>query len=54
MNNALLRGGRRSAASDSWRRHTRLAELMKNMSYEVIPLRSTEEAVLAHVPTTIP
>ena len=54
MNNALLRAGRRSAASDSWRRHTRLAELMNNMSYEVIPLKSTEEAVLAHVPTTIP
>jgi len=45
-----VRGGTR----DSARRHTRLAELMRNVSYEVIPLRSTEQAVLAHVPTTIP
>ena len=30
------------------------AELLSNISYEVMPLKSTEEAVLASVPTTIP
>lgn len=54
MNNSLLRAGRRSPASDSRRRHTRLAELLRNVSYEVIPLRNTEAAVLAHVPAEIP
>jgi methylenetetrahydrofolate reductase (NADPH) len=39
---------------DSWRRHTKLAELLSKVSYEVMPFKSTEEAVLAHVPTTIP
>ncbi len=53
MNNSLLRAGRRSPAADSSRRHTRLAELLRNVSYEVIPLRNTEQAVLAHVPTAI-
>jgi len=40
--------------ADARRRHTRLAELLGNISYEVIPLESAEEAVLANVPTTIP
>jgi methylenetetrahydrofolate reductase (NADPH) len=31
-----------------------LAELLRNISYEVVPSRGTEEAVLASVPTTIP
>jgi methylenetetrahydrofolate reductase (NADPH) len=52
--NALLRAGRGNPAADSSRRHTRPAELMRNVSYEVIPLKNTEQAVLAHVPTTIP
>jgi methylenetetrahydrofolate reductase (NADPH) len=32
----------------------RLAELLSNVSYEVVPLKGAEEAVLASVPTTIP
>lgn len=32
----------------------RLAELLGNISYEVVPLKSAEDAVLASVPTTIP
>jgi methylenetetrahydrofolate reductase (NADPH) len=36
------------------RRHTTLAELLSNVSYEVIPFKSTEQAVLATVPTSIP
>lgn len=35
-------------------RHNKLAELLSNVSYEVIPLGSAEQAVLARVPTTIP
>jgi methylenetetrahydrofolate reductase (NADPH) len=35
-------------------RHGRLAELLGNVSYEVVPLKGAEQAVLAHVPTTIP
>jgi methylenetetrahydrofolate reductase (NADPH) len=31
-----------------------LADLMRNISYEVTPLRGTEKAVLAHVPTGVP
>lgn len=41
-------------AADSWRRHSKLAELLSNVSYEVVPFKNTEEAVLANVPTTIP
>jgi len=41
-------------AADSRRRHNKLAELLSNVSYEVIPLESAEQAVLARVPTTIP
>ena len=32
----------------------RLAELLGNVSYEVVPLKGAEEAVLASVPTAIP
>jgi methylenetetrahydrofolate reductase (NADPH) len=52
VSNGLLRAGR--WAGDSRRRSTRLAELLSNVSYEVMPFKSTEEAVLASVPTTIP
>jgi methylenetetrahydrofolate reductase (NADPH) len=38
----------------SRRRHGKLAELLGNISYEVMPFKSTEQAVLANVPTTIP
>lgn len=31
-----------------------LAELLSNVSYEVMPFKSTEQAVLANVPTSIP
>jgi methylenetetrahydrofolate reductase (NADPH) len=41
-------------AADSGRRQTRLAALLSNVSYEVVPLKNTEQAVLAHLPTTIP
>jgi methylenetetrahydrofolate reductase (NADPH) len=34
-------------------RQNRLAELLGNVSYEVVPLKGAEAAVLAHVPTTI-
>ncbi len=36
------------------RRGSSFAELLGNVSYEVMPLRSTADTVLAHVPTTIP
>ncbi len=39
---------------DSGRRHASLAELVRNISYEIMPLRNTEQAVLADVPTTVP
>jgi methylenetetrahydrofolate reductase (NADPH) len=32
----------------------KLAELLGNVSYEVMPLRTTEQAVLTHVPASIP
>jgi methylenetetrahydrofolate reductase (NADPH) len=32
----------------------KLAELLRNVSYEVVPFKSTEQAVLASVPTAIP
>jgi methylenetetrahydrofolate reductase (NADPH) len=35
-------------------RPSKLGELLTNVSYEVVPLRTTEDAVLAHVPTSIP
>lgn len=31
-----------------------LAEALRHVSYEVLPLRGTEEAVVAHVPTDVP
>ena len=41
-------------AAGTRRRHTKLAALLNNVSYEVVPLKSAEQAVLAHVPTSIP
>jgi methylenetetrahydrofolate reductase (NADPH) len=38
----------------SARQHTTLATLLNFVSYEVIPLRRTAEAVLGRVPTTVP
>ncbi|MBX6355552.1 MAG: methylenetetrahydrofolate reductase [Micromonosporaceae bacterium] len=38
----------------SWRRHRGLADLLRNVSYEIVPFRSTEQAVLDNIPTTIP
>lgn len=40
--------------TDSSSRRGRLAELLSNISYEVVPFASTERAVLACVPTSIP
>lgn len=60
VSNDSLRAGLRKPmniqrwTADSWRRHTKLAELLGNISYEVMPFKSTEQAVLADVPTTIP
>jgi methylenetetrahydrofolate reductase (NADPH) len=48
------RPGSQRWAGDAWRRSPRLAELLRNVSYEVLSFKSTEEAVLAHVPTSIP
>ncbi|NKQ51412.1 5,10-methylenetetrahydrofolate reductase [Amycolatopsis sp. K13G38] len=36
------------------RRRSRLAGLVHDMSYEVMPFKNTERDVLAHVPTTVP
>jgi methylenetetrahydrofolate reductase (NADPH) len=36
------------------RRRSRLAELLGNVSYELMPFKSTEQIVLAEVPTDIP
>lgn len=36
------------------RRRSRLAALLRNVSYEVMPFKSTEQTVLAEVPTDIP
>jgi methylenetetrahydrofolate reductase (NADPH) len=41
-------------AADPRRRHSKLAELLSNVSYEVMPFKNTEQGVLASVPTTIP
>ncbi|MFI5613467.1 methylenetetrahydrofolate reductase [Amycolatopsis sp. NPDC051903] len=38
----------------SQRRRPSPAELVRTMSYEVMPFRGTEQAVLEHVPTTVP
>jgi methylenetetrahydrofolate reductase (NADPH) len=37
-----------------WRRQGTLADLLRNVSYEVVPFKSTEQAVVENVPTTIP
>src|SRR5436190_16237274 len=36
------------------RRPSRLADLVRHISYEVTPLRGAEQAVLADVPTIVP
>ncbi len=60
MSNGLLRAGWsrpitiRRRAADSRRRPTKLGELLRNVSYEIMPFTSTADAVLAHVPTTVP
>jgi methylenetetrahydrofolate reductase (NADPH) len=41
-------------ATESGQRHGRLADLLRNVSYEVMPFKSTERAVLETVPRTIP
>ncbi len=41
-------------APGSGRRHPNLADLVHHMSYEVMPFKSTEQAVLANVPATVP
>lgn len=38
----------------SSRRRSNLADLVNNMSYEVMPFKNTERDVLEHVPTTVP
>ncbi|MEW2508199.1 methylenetetrahydrofolate reductase [Amycolatopsis sp. NPDC047767] len=38
----------------SGRRRPDLADLVRTMSYEVMPFRGTESAVLEHVPTAVP
>src|SRR5262245_18658542 len=40
--------------ADSERRRANLADLVRNVGYEVMPLKNAEQAVLASVPTTIP
>ncbi|MBX6389458.1 MAG: methylenetetrahydrofolate reductase [Frankia sp.] len=42
------------AAGAPRRRPADLADLVRNISYEVMPFKSTEQAVLEHVPTTVP
>jgi methylenetetrahydrofolate reductase (NADPH) len=41
-------------AADSGRRRPNLADLVRNVSYEVMPFKNAEQAVIANVPTTIP
>jgi methylenetetrahydrofolate reductase (NADPH) len=41
-------------ATPSRRRHGTLAELLRRISYEVVPFKSTEKAVVENLPTTIP
>lgn len=38
----------------SRRRRSRLAELLRDISYEVMPFKNTEQSVLTHVPTDVP
>lgn len=35
-------------------RHSALAELVRSISYEVMPFKNTEQAVVEHVPTSVP
>lgn len=41
-------------AAGSRRRRSSLIDLVRNISYEIMPFKNTEHAVLEHVPTTIP
>jgi methylenetetrahydrofolate reductase (NADPH) len=41
-------------AANSRRQQSFLADLLRNASYEVVPLKSAEQAVVANVPTTVP
>jgi methylenetetrahydrofolate reductase (NADPH) len=41
-------------AVSSWRRRSTLIDLARNISYEVMPFKNTEQAVVTNVPTTIP
>ncbi|GLY65546.1 methylenetetrahydrofolate reductase [Amycolatopsis taiwanensis] len=41
-------------AAGSRRRHSNLADLVHNMSYEVMPFRNTERDVVENVPITVP
>ena len=49
MGNGLLGAGWAKSS-----RTTKLGELLSNVSYEVVPFRTTEDAVLSTVPRTIP
>ncbi|MCI2415868.1 methylenetetrahydrofolate reductase [Saccharopolyspora sp. K220] len=44
----------REEVADGSRRRSDLAELVRNISYEVMPFKKTEQDVLTHVPTTVP
>jgi methylenetetrahydrofolate reductase (NADPH) len=41
-------------AAGTRRRRSRLADLLRNMSYEVMPFKNTEQDVVDNVPTTVP
>lgn len=41
-------------AAGSHRRGSQLADLLRNISYEVMPFKNTEQDVVEHVPTTVP
>ena len=49
MGDGLVRAGWSRAS-----RRDKLGELLSNISYEVMPFKTTEDAVLASVPTTVP
>ncbi|WP_199432004.1 methylenetetrahydrofolate reductase [Qaidamihabitans albus] len=44
----------RQDTAGSRRRRSALAGLVRNISYEVMPFKNTEESVLAHVPAAVP
>ncbi|MBB3662445.1 MULTISPECIES: methylenetetrahydrofolate reductase [Prauserella salsuginis group] len=47
-------GGASSSTQPSARHRAALAGTLRNASYEVLPFRSTEDKVLAHVPLDVP